>query len=317
MESLKLIDLDVNGLKMRVAEQGRGPLVLFCHGWPESWYSWRHQLAAVAAAGFRAVAPDMRGYGGTDAPDEVGQYTMLHLVGDAVGLVHALGEKSAVIVGHDWGAPVAWNATLMRPDVFGAVVGLSVPFSPPGRVDLLTALTNSGISRFYLQYFQAPGVAEKEFDIDPVSTLRQIYVRGSGDYRGQEVFGILPDGAGFLHPGLEANALPAWLSEADLEFYADQFRRAGFAGGLNWYRNLRTTWELLTPWRGATISRPSLFIAGSRDGVLKFSESAASKLPATLPGLRGLHIIEGAGHWIQQERPDEVNKLIVSFLQGL
>jgi pimeloyl-ACP methyl ester carboxylesterase len=155
----------VNGITLRVAVQGSGPLVLFCHGWPESWYSWRHQLAALATAGYRAVAPDMRGFGGSGAPSDSDQYTMLHLVGDMVELVGALGETRAVVVGHDWGAPVAWHAALLRPDLFRAVVGMSVPFSPPGRVELLAALKKQGIHTFYMQYFQEPGVAEAEFGL--------------------------------------------------------------------------------------------------------------------------------------------------------
>jgi pimeloyl-ACP methyl ester carboxylesterase len=142
--------LQLDDIRMRVASQGSGPLVLFCHGRPESWYSWRHQMAAVVAAGFRAVAPDMRGYGGTDAPENPHQYTMLHHVGDLVGLLKVLGEKQAVLVGHDWGAPTVWNAALMRPDIFRAVVGLSVPFAPPSRVDLLAALEKQGIHNFYM-----------------------------------------------------------------------------------------------------------------------------------------------------------------------
>jgi pimeloyl-ACP methyl ester carboxylesterase len=163
-----------NNIHMRYAEAGSGPLVLFCHGWPESWYSWRHQLAAVSAAGFRAVAPDMRGYGGTEAPEPIDQYTLFHMVGDMAELVKALGETKAVIVGHDWGAPVAWHAALWRPDLFHAVCGMSVPYSPPGYVDILTALEKLGINDFYLQYFQKPGVPEAELQQDIRSALRRL-----------------------------------------------------------------------------------------------------------------------------------------------
>lgn len=310
----------VNGIRMRVAEQGSGPLVLFCHGWPESWYSWRAQIAAVAAAGYRSVAPDMRGYGGTEAPADVGQYTMLHLVGDMVALVQALGETQAVIVGHDWGAPVAWNAAMMRPDLFRAVVGMSVPFSPPGKIDLLSALEHKGISTFYMQYFQQPGVAEAEFERDVTTSLRRIHYSGSGEGRERVVFGLMAAGQGFLDGTVDpGEQLPAWMSAEDVAYYAAEFQRAGFRGGLNWYRNLRRSWELMTPWRGAVIRQPSMFIAGERDAVLRFpaSRSQIDAYPQSLPGLRGCHILDGAGHWIQRERAEEVNRLLLDFLASL
>ena len=311
--------LPINGINMRVAERGTGPLVLFCHGWPESWYSWRHQLAAVAAAGYRAVAPDMRGYGGTDAPLSVEQYTMLHLVGDMVELVKALGETQAVIVGHDWGAPVAWTSAMLRPDLFRAVAGMSVPFAPPGRIDLLSALEAQGIRTFYMQYFQTPGVAEAELQRDVEASLRRIYFSGSGEGPARATFGVLEPGQGVLHNTTDPSTLPAWLPAADIAYYAGEFKRAGFRGGLNWYRNLKRSWELLAPWRGCIVRQPSLFIAGERDNVLKFPASKAQieAYPRTLPGLRGCHIIEGAGHWIQRERAGALNDLLLEFLKGL
>ncbi|WP_088280222.1 alpha/beta fold hydrolase [Ideonella sp. A 288] len=314
-----LTDHPVNGIRLRVAEQGRGPLVLFCHGWPESWYSWRHQMAAVAAAGYRAAAPDMRGYGGSDAPADPAQYTLLHLVGDMVDLVQRLGETQAVIVGHDWGAPVAWHAAMLRPDLFRAVVGMSVPFTPPGRVDLLSALEKMGITTFYMQYFQAPGVAEAEFEQDIAASLRRIYYSASGDAPDGTSFGVLAPGQGFLHHTVDPAVLPPWLSAQDLAHYAGEFGRAGFRGGLNWYRNLRRNTELMGPWRGCTVRQPSMFIAGTRDGVLKFPASKAQieAYPRTLPGLRGCHLLDGAGHWVQRERADEVNALLLGFLNSL
>ena len=310
---------EVNGIRMRVATQGSGPLVIFCHGWPESWYSWRHQLAAVAAAGFRAVAPDMRGYGGTDAPEDPTQYTLLHLVGDTVDLVRVLGEKQAVIVGHDWGAPVAWNAALMRPDLFRAVVGMSVPFSPPSPVEFMAALEKLGIRNFYMQYFQKPGVAEAEFERDPEATIRRIHFSGSGDAPERATFGLVDFDKGFLAGTVEPDTLPAWMNAQDLAYYAGEFRRAGFRGGLNWYRNITRSWALMAPFRGRIITQPAMFVAGSRDGVLKFPHSKAQidAFARTLPGLRGCHILEGAGHWVQRERAAEVSGLVVEFLRGL
>jgi pimeloyl-ACP methyl ester carboxylesterase len=319
MNEPKLHTLQVNGITMRVAEQGAGPLVLFCHGWPESWYSWKHQMAAAAQAGWRAVAPDMRGYGGTDAPAEVDQYTLLHLVGDMVDLVQALGEREAVVVGHDWGAPVAWHCALLRPDLFRAVVGMSVPYTPPARIDLLSAMEKIGVHDFYMQYFQAPGVAEAEFERDVDATVRRIQFSSSGDAPERASFGRVDFEKGFLGGTVDPEVLPPWLTEADLAWYAGEFRRAGFRGGLNWYRNLRRNRELLMPWRGCPIRQPSMFIAGARDGVMKFpaSRKQIEAFATTLPGMRGCHILEGAGHWIQRERAAQVNELLLGFLRGL
>ena len=311
--------LDVNGLRMQVAMQGSGPLVLLCHGFPELWISWRAQLAALAKAGYRAVAPDMRGYGGTTAPEDPTAYTLLHLVGDMVELVKQLGEAQAVIVGHDWGAPVAWNSAMLRPDMFRAVVGMSVPFSPPGPVNLLDGLRKAGIHTFYMQYFQTPGMAEKELERDVAASIRRINFSGSGDGPDRVSFGVLQPGQGFLDNMVEPEKLPSWLSADDIGYYAAEFSRTGFRGGLNWYRNITRSWELLTPWRGTVIRQPSMFIAGARDDVLKFptSQPQIANFSDTLPNLRGRHILEGAGHWVQRERASVVSELLISFLKGL
>lgn len=319
VSGVALKTITANGIHMRYAEIGSGPLVLFCHGWPESWYSWRHQLSGISAAGFRCIAPDMRGYGSTEAPEAVDQYTLLHLVGDMVELVKALGESKAVIIGHDWGAPVAWHAALWRPDFFPAVCGMSVPYAPPGYIDILTALEKLGIHDFYLQYFQKPGIAEAELQTDIVGALRRLYYTASGDFTEQgKGFSRLTTGT-LLGNTVDPVALPEWLKPEDLDYYVQEFARAGFRGGLSWYRNLRRNWELAAPWRGQLISQPSLFIAGSRDGVLKFPAAQAQldAYPKTLPGLHGSHILDGAGHWVQQERASEVNRLLVEFLKSL
>jgi pimeloyl-ACP methyl ester carboxylesterase len=314
--------LDVNGLRMQVAVQGSGPLVLLCHGFPELWVSWRAQLEALAKAGYRAVAPDMRGYGGTSAPEDATAYSQLHLVGDMVELVRALKETQAVIVGHDWGAPVAWNAALLRPDVFRAVVGMSVPFSPPGRVEMLAALDQAGIHNFYLQYFQAAGVAETELERDVGASIRRIHFGASGEGQAllrRSVFGVVESSGGFLDGLVEPPSPPNWWNAADIAYYTNEFTRTGFRGGLSWYRNIKRSWELLTPWRGQVICQPSMFIAGSSDDVLKFpgSQSQIDHFGKTLPGLRGSHILSGAGHWIQRERAQQVNSLLMDFLAGL
>jgi pimeloyl-ACP methyl ester carboxylesterase len=310
--------LRVGALNMRVATQGSGPLVLLCHGFPELWCSWRAQMQALAEAGFRAAAPDMRGYGGTDAPPDPAQYTLLHHVGDLVALVQALGEQQAVVVGHDWGAPAAWHAALLRPDVFRAVVGMSVPYSPPASVDLLTALESQGITTFYMQYFQAPGVAEAELEADVRTSLRRATYSLSGDGKGG-VASVLEPGKGFLHNTEDPVTLPPWVDLDDLSYAIGEFQRTGFRGGLNWYRAMRSAPELLAPWRGAPIRQPSLFIGGDRDDVMKFPASVAAmaRFERTLPGLRGCHVLPGAGHWVQRERAAQVNALLLDFLRGL
>lgn len=320
LPGVSLRHVEANGIRFRVAEAGSGPLVLFCHGWPESWYSWRNQIKAVADAGFRAVAPDMRGYGGTDAPPNVEDYTLRHIVGDTVELVKQLGETQAVIVGHDWGAPAAWNSAMLRPDVFRAVVGMSVPWSPSGYVDFLAALEKLGVKTFYIQYFQTVGRAEAEFEKDVRDALRRIYHTASGDNRSKGVgFATLPENGGFLDNTAPPDDYPSWQPKESLDYYVAQFQRSGFRGGLNWYRNMTRSWRLFGPFRGVVIKQPSMFVAGSRDGVLKFpnAQKQIEAFPQTLPGLRGLHIVEGAGHWVQQERPDEVNRALVDFLKGL
>ena len=314
----QLQTLQLGSLRMQVATQGSGPLVLLCHGFPELWCSWREQMASLAAAGWRAVAPDMRGYGGTDAPPDPAQYTLLHHVGDLVALVQALGETQAVVVGHDWGAPAAWTAALVRPDMFRAVVGMSVPYTPPGPVDLLLALQGMGIDRFYMQYFQTPGVAEAELQADVAATMRRITYSLSGDGAGGVATLLAPD-TGFLHNTQDPAQTPAWVHQGDLAYAIAEFTRTGFLGGMNWYRSLHHSWEVMAPWRGLAIQQPSLFIAGDRDDVLKFPTSAASikRFDKTLPGLRGSHILPGAGHWVQRERAADVNALLIDFLRGL
>jgi pimeloyl-ACP methyl ester carboxylesterase len=306
--------LSVNGIEMQIAEQGQGPLVILCHGWPELGRSWRHQLRALAAAGFHAVAPDMRGYGGTDAPSDVAAYTIFHLVGDVVALVEALGERQAYVVGHDWGSTVAWSAAWMRPDLFPAVVGISVPARVRGAQPPLQALRRSGLHDFYWLYFQEQGVAEAEFERDPEDTLRRLMLSVRRD-NGLNV----PPGTGFLDGMLDPGELPAWFTQQDLDVLVSEYRRTGFRGGLNWYRNFDRNWELTAPFAGVTIRQPALFIVGTKDAVIHgpVGEAALKQLPQVVPGLRRQVLLQGAGHWINEERPDEVNAELIRFLREL
>jgi len=312
-------DTTANGIRIHYAEQGTGPLVLLCHGFPEGWYSWRDQLAALAAAGYRAVAPDMRGYGRTEAPAEIPSYTVLDIVGDMIGLVSVLGENQAVIVGHDWGANIAWHAALFRPDVFPAVAALSVPFRQRGPAPPLDLLRKAGQLTHYWFHFQEPGVAEAEFERDPRAALRRVLYSISGDAPPETRRLTLQPGKGWLANTLDPGHLPAWLTDADLDHMAAEFSRSGFRGGLNWYRNIDRNWELTAPWAGASIRQPALFIAGSADPIIEFGSGALAlqALAATVPGLRRKVLIDGAGHFIQQERPQLVNQAILEFLAGL
>jgi pimeloyl-ACP methyl ester carboxylesterase len=316
--------VETNGIRMHVAEQGEGPLVLLCHGFPELWYSWRRQLSALAAAGFHAVAPDMRGYGQTDRPEAIDQYTLLHLVGDMVGLLDALNQETAVIAGHDWGAPVAWHAALLRPDRFRAVVGLSVPFIPRGQVHPSRSLPETEDTVFYQSYFQSPGVAEADLEHDVRITIRTFLYDASGDapqpaINAEDHVFMVPRKGGMMANRVNPTSLPPWLTEADVEVYADQFKRTGFRGGLNWYRNIDRNWQLLAPFAGLKITVPALLIAGDRDLVLAFRgmDQVFSNLPKNVPKLQKTLILPGCGHWTQQERPQEVNEAMIEFVQRL
>ncbi|WP_213737124.1 alpha/beta hydrolase [Bradyrhizobium sp. dw_411] len=306
--------ISANGIEIFLLEQGEGPLVLLCHGWPELSYSWRHQIPVLAAAGFHVAAPDMRGFGRTSAPVKVDAYSIFDNVGDMVALVAALGEKQAIIVGHDWGAPVAWHAAMFRPDVFTAVAGLSVPPPVRGRGRPLENLRDIGIRNFYWQYFQTPGVAERELERDVDLTMRTVLGRGFSD---PEASLFIADGLGFLGDVSASTPLPGWLSEAELSYFIEIYRRTGFRGGLNWYRNIDRNWELTAPWQGARIVQPSLFIAGSNDAVVTglMGGKRVADMERVLPNLKQKLIIDGAGHWIQQECPAEVNVALIAFLK--
>ncbi|MBM3139974.1 MAG: alpha/beta hydrolase [Chloroflexi bacterium] len=317
--------IEANGLRFRVAEAGAGPLALLLHGFPESWYSWRHQLTALAGAGYRAAAPDMRGYGASDAPPDVADYDIEHLVGDAAGLVEALGEQQAVVVGHDWGAIIAWQCALLRPDRFRAVAGLSVPYTgrPPVR-PLETWKRRFGENFFYILYFQPPGVAEAEFDPDPRRILRRLYRSpGSEAAAPPAITDPKMSAGGWAGRMPEPKALPPWLSEADLDYYVEQFRRSGFRGPLSYYRNFDRNWELTPQLAGAKVEQPAMFLAGEHDavivrgGIMGAGDDLEERMREAVPGLRAITLVPGAGHWVQQERPHEVNAALIDFLRSL
>jgi len=305
-----------NGINMRIAEAGAGPLVLMLHGWPESWYSWRHQIGALADAGFHAVAPDVRGYGGTDKPQAIEAYAMKEMVADAVGVLDALGERTAVVVGHDWGAPMAWNSAILHPDRFRAVVGMSVPFTGRGPAPP-TQLFKARFAEtfFYILYFQEPGKAEAELEKDVRRSMKLILFSASVDSPPMAGFGGKPKDLGLLDGMTEPEKLPAWLTEADLDYYAGEFARSGFRGPINRYRNMDRDWEELPQLANATIQQPALFIAGEKDGVIAMNPSGIETMKRYIPNLRDIVLVPACGHWCQQEKPREVNEALIKFLK--
>jgi pimeloyl-ACP methyl ester carboxylesterase len=313
-EGIKQRRVATNGIHLNIAEQGEGPLVLMLHGFPESWYSWRHQFAPLAASGFHAVAPDMRGYGKSDRPHNIDAYNQVQVVNDIVGLIPALGYRTAVVIGHDWGAPTAWSTALHHPDKVTAVGALSVPFSPRAPVQPMPAMREMFKGQFFYQlYFQEPGVAEAEFEKDIRLALRKFLYLGSGD---AELTGLAAKGPNddLLTSLPSPRVLPKWLSEADLDFYAAEFTRSGMRGPLNYYRNHDLTWEL-TKGAPEKVSQPAMFVAGAKDGVILMAAEALKKMPERVTDLRINKLIPGIGHWTQQEAPEVVNEEILRFLK--
>jgi len=307
-----------NGIRMHSVEQGSGPLVLLVHGFPESWHTWRHQIPALANAGWHVVAPDMRGYGQTDRPEAIAAYNIFELVGDLVALVQTLGEKRAVIVGHDWGANVAQYAAVMRPDVFHGVALLSVPFDAraPDGVTPTVAMQHMAPGKvFYQYYFQEPGKAEAEIEADIHESLLRMFYSASGSARPEHRWRFLFEPHETLldtivHPAER----PAWLSAEALDFMCAEFTRTGFRGGLNYYRNLDFNWAHTRHLIGQRIHQPSLFIGGEHDGSVIFRLAAYEQMEQAMPGLTRKVLLPGIGHWTPEEAPAAVNELLVEFL---
>jgi pimeloyl-ACP methyl ester carboxylesterase len=307
----------INGVELHVTEAGVGPPVIFVHGFPELAYSWRHQLPAVAAAGFHAVAPDQRGYGRSSRPAAIEDYDIDALTGDLLGLLGDLGEERAVFVGHDWGALLVWQLALLHPERVAGVVGMSVPFMPRPPmppVELMRQVL--GDAFFYIIYFQEPGVADADLGRDPRETMwRMLAGMSNGGEAPDFTQALANDGRGFVERLPVPTGLPAWLGQAELDHFVAEFTRTGFTGGINWYRNLDRNWALTERIAGAKVSMPSLFIGGASDPVLLMSPP--SVMDGWLEDHRGTIVIEGAGHWELQEKPAEVNAAIIAFLEGL
>jgi pimeloyl-ACP methyl ester carboxylesterase len=318
--------IDTNGVKLRAAVQGEGPLVVMVHGFPESWYSWRHQMAPLAAAGFTACAIDVRGYGGSDKPDAVDAYAMEALTADVAGVIDALSPNApAVLIGHDWGAPIVWQTAVLHKEKVRAVAGLSVPYYalPPASLNhIFKAMWTDQGKFFYMAYFQDEGVAERELEANVRDALRRLYFASSADSDGRWGGADKPAGEPMLK-GLENPAhFPDWMTPADIDYYVGEFERSGFRGPLNRYRNFERDWALMNGVTDRMLYQPSLFIAGAKDMVLKmFGDGDVAALEArmreNMTDLRGFHIVANAGHWVQQEAPQETTGLLIDWLATL
>ena len=316
--SLRERTVATNGIQLHVVEAGAGFPVVFAHGFPELSYSWRHQLPAVAAAGYHAIAPDQRGYGRSSRPEPIEDYDIIHLTDDLLGILDDLGAERAVFVGHDWGSMVAWQMSVLHPDRTAGVVGMSVPFIPRGPEPPTPMMRQLfGDSFFYILYFQKPGVADADLGADPRETMRRM-LAGLTIREGTsaDMAGLAnPDGRGFVDRLPAVSELPGWLRQEDLDHYTAEFTRTGFTGGINWYRNFDRNWERTTALDGAKVAAPSLFITGSADPVALMSPAAV--MDGWLEDHRGTVVVPGAGHWVQQEAADEVNAALLTFLGAL
>jgi pimeloyl-ACP methyl ester carboxylesterase len=311
-----------NGITLRAMVRGEGPLIVLVHGWPESWYSWRHQIEPLVQAGYRVAAIDVRGYGGSDKPEAIEAYSMRELTSDVAGVIDALGGSPAILIGHDWGAPLVWTTAILHRDKVRAVVGMSVPhLGRPAKPAIETYRAVFAGRFFYQIYFQEPGVAERELEADIPATLRKTYYGASGDCTiGERAFASSkPPEAAFLDRMIDPDPLPAWLTQADVEYYASQFRQSGFRGPINRYRNFERDWNELPQLATEKVTQPALFIAGEADPVLRFSRGKLLQdmMDPYYTDLRGKVLIPRIGHWVQQEAPEPVNAALLDFLKGL
>lgn len=318
--------IDVGKALIRVALEGEGPLVLMVHGFPESWYSWRHQIGPIAEAGFTACAIDVRGYGGSQKFSQVADYSMENIVCDVRGVADALSPGGpAVLIGHDWGSPIAYNSALIHPDRFTALATLSVTYTGvPSRSfdDIIKERYDDKNRFFYQAYFREPGRAEAVFETNTRDFLRRFYYISSGDAKASETAkAFAKDASSALLDGLpDPNPFPAWLTDADLDYFVREFEGSGFFGPLGRYRNHTRDFEYLQPFKARTLSQPVLFIAGDRDAAFNLFGALAdpiARMRRFAPNLEGGHVLGGCGHWTQQERPAEVTALLVAWLKTL
>lgn len=313
MDKIQHKTIKANNINIHIAEIGDGQPILFLHGFPELWYSWRHQLLSLSSLGYRAIAPDLRGYGDSDAPPSSTSYTIHHIVGDLVALLDCLKIDKVFLVGHDWGSFIGWWFCRLRPDRIKAYVSLSVVFSPrnPTRRPLQSLRTAFG-DDYYMCTFQEPGVAEEDFArVDPAVIIKKMLT-----LRDPALLRIHKDG---LVGNEEEFILPSWLSEEDVNFYASKFKKTGFTGGLNYYRAMDLNWELTAPWTGVQVKVPVKFIVGDLDityntpGVKEYIHKGG--LRRDVPFLQELVIMEGVAHFLHEERPEEISAHIYNFIK--
>lgn len=312
--------IEANGIRMRVAEEGEGPMVLLLHGFPQLWYAWRHQLPALAEAGYRAVAPDLRGFGGTDQPPNLEDYDSLDLCSDVVSLMDALGEKTAVLVGHDWGAAVAWSCALQEPERFTGLVTMSVPWGPRASSPPLPRMREQAGDNFnYMLFFQEPGVAEAELESRTRELFSKMFVTPGAPRETPTVTDPLAAAGGFVDRIGMPNEQSAWITQADIDYYVSAFEQTGFAGGLNYYRNLDRNWELTAHTAGRRIEIPTLFMAGDREFLIagRSKENLETSMRPLAPQIQVEILAGNIGHWLLEQRPDLVNKHLIDFLQSL
>lgn len=310
----------INGLRQHIVTCGAGPAVLFCHGFPDEWRVWRHQMRAVAEAGFTAIAPDLRGFGETDAPRDPHAYTAVDVIGDCVGILDHFAIPTAVIVGHDWGAGASWAAPVLRPDRFSAVATLSVPYGRRAPKSLPDLLVEAGQHDAYMLYFSRPGPADEELDADPETFLHRLFYTLSGAYQGDPLARMRVAETGRLTDSLVAPPGPlTWFDDAEMTRYVENFRRRGFTSALNTYRSLHRGWELLAAWADLPLVVPALFIYGEKELVTRFPgrAQAIENFTQMVPRALAPVMVPGAGHWVQLEAPEAVNAPLVAFLESL
>ncbi|CAM4055275.1 alpha/beta hydrolase [Nocardia ninae] len=313
--------ITTKGVRMHVAEQGAGYPVIFCHGFPHTWFIWHNQLAAVAAAGYRAIAPDLRGYGQTDVPADVESYTNEAVIGDLLALLDDIGAEQAVFVGLDFGAALVWELALRAPERVRGVIVLNNPFAPrPPRSPSQLWAKAAARHFLHLDYFQKPGVADAELAARPREFLTNVYYALSADYHYLDTWQFPAEGTGYLDVLPTAPPLPwRWLTEAEFDTLAQDFERTGFTGGLNWYRALDRNWELAAAYADASVTVPAYFMYGDRDPDMEgFSgRDPLTTLRTYVPDLRAVTKIADAGHLVQLERASEVDTLITAHLREL
>jgi pimeloyl-ACP methyl ester carboxylesterase len=311
-EGIKHYSIETNGISLHVTEQGEGPAVLFCHGFPDTSYTWRQQMKVIASAGYRAIAPDMRGYGRSSAPADASLYTPLHTTGDLIGLLDALKIPRAVLVGHDWGATHAWNAALMRPDRFAAVFCLSVPFVPRGDLSVFDRMRQAGHQDKFYMFDQIRPDADETWANAAVTIPGILYWASGTAPTGQQWSPMDPARSLYrAAPG----PLPSWVPPDYVAHNIAEFQRTGFHGGLNYYRAAEPYFVLSAPWKGAKILQPSFFIWGKADGLRELYPLSLDDLRAGLPGLAGGLELDNVGHWVQHEAAAEVSDQLLKFVR--